>query len=69
MITNSSCVTSHAEWNIQIIADNIVSEHVFLFMMKTIINKTGSLFSKSNFLGKSEITVCKFEACFACQIN
>ena len=69
MITNSCCVTSHAEWNIQMIADNIVSEHVFLLMIKTIINKTGSFFPKSDFLAKSEITVCKFEACFACQID
>ena len=49
------------------IADSIVSEHVFLLMIKTIINKTGSFFPKSDFLGKSEITVCKFEACFACR--
>ena len=51
------------------VADSIVSEHVFLLMIKTIINKTGSFFPKSDFLGKSEITVCKFEACFACQID
>ena len=50
-------------------ADSIVSEHVFLLMIKIIINKTGSFFPKSDFLGKSEIAVCKFEACFACQID
>ena len=41
----------------------------FLLMLKTMINKTGSFFPESSFLGKSEITVCKFEACFACRID
>ena len=35
------------------------------FCDQNMINKSGSFFPKSGFLGKSEITVCKFEACFA----